>query len=170
LRLWATMELLPVFREGVFPPMGRAARPAAVALYKRLEYDERFALGASPDLDIVTWAVIGPSASAASEYARRVLAECAKRDVHLSLAQLPRRCLVVRGAAISGDGGGVTCLRACLVKAEHREWVDRIFDIISAATDAVVGVRATIVESAHGAHASSGRAAGWEARASAHRD
>ena len=168
--LWATMELLPLVRDGEFAAMLRASRAAALALYERLRHDQRFAVASCPDLDIVAWAVIGPSASETSEYARRVLAECARRHLHLSLAQLPRRCLVIRGTSIGGDDTGVTCLRACLVKADHADWVDRIFDIISDATDAVVGARASMAASAGAVQASGGRAAGQEARASAHPD
>ena len=168
--LWATMQLLPLVQDGEFAAMLRASRAAAVALYERLRHDQRFAVGRCPDLDIVAWAVIGPSATETSEYARHALAECASRDLHLSLAQLPRRCLVIRGTSISGNDSAVTCLRACLVKAEHADWVDRIFDIISDATDAVLGKRASMAASARAAWESRGRAAGPEARASAHLD
>src|SRR6185295_19705005 len=161
---------LPLVQDGEFAAMLRASRAAAVALNERLRHDGRFAVGPCPDLDIVAWAVVGPSASETSEYARRVLAECARRDLHLSLAQLPRRCLVIRGDAIGPDDAVVTCLRACLVKAEHDEWIDRIFDIISEATDAVVGERASTAAGACAAQAASGRAAGQEARAAAHPD
>jgi tyrosine decarboxylase / aspartate 1-decarboxylase len=150
--------------------MLRASRAAAVALHARLACDERFAVGRCPDLDVVVWAVIAANASETSECARRVLAECARRDVHLSLTQLPPGCLGIPDTPTAGDDGLVTCLRACLVKPEHREWVDRIFDIVSEATNAVTGTRATISGSARAAHASSNRAAGHGARASAQPD
>jgi glutamate/tyrosine decarboxylase-like PLP-dependent enzyme len=168
--LWATMQLLPLVKDGEFAATLRASRAAALALYQRLERDERFAVAPSPDLDIVAWAVIGPRAGETNEYARRVLAECARQDVHLSLARLPRRCLVVRGASIPADDEVVTCLRASLVKAEHREWVARIYDVISHATDAVIRTPPTVAARAGGAQASHGRASDQDARASAHPD
>ena len=93
--LWATMQLLPLVKDGEFAAMLRSSRDATVALYERLEHDQRFGVGPCPDLDIVIWAVIAPSASEASEYARRVLAECARRDVCMfaraTAAKMPGR-------------------------------------------------------------------------------
>ena len=109
---------------------------AALTLHGRLERDSRFAMGPAPALDIVTWAVMADGPNAIADLARGVLAECAKRGVHLSVAELPARCFGALPPDFERET--VTCLRVVLLKAEHAEWVDRIHDVISDSTDAVL--------------------------------
>jgi glutamate/tyrosine decarboxylase-like PLP-dependent enzyme len=135
--LWATMELLPLVKHGEFAAMLRASRMAALTLHRRLEADRRFAMAAAPALDIVTWAVMAEDADGMADLAHAVLAECGKRGVHLSIAELPARCF--RTLPRAAEREAVTCLRAVLLKAEHAEWVDRICEVISDSTSAVLG-------------------------------
>jgi len=144
--LWATMELLPLVKHGEFAAMLRASRMAALTLHRRLEADRRFAMTATPALDIVTWAVPARNADAMADRAHGVLAECTKRGVHLSVAELPGRCFRTLPPAIERET--VTCLRAVLLKAEHAEWVDRIYEVISDSTNAVLGPRRDLAASA----------------------
>jgi glutamate/tyrosine decarboxylase-like PLP-dependent enzyme len=127
--LWATQRLLPLERGGEFARGLEDCRTAALALHARIAGDPRFAAGIEPELDIVIWAARGPSAEESSARARRIFAEAARRDLHLALAELP-------GAFFGLDAGRVTCLRSVLMKPEHLSWLDRIWAILSEATDA----------------------------------
>jgi glutamate/tyrosine decarboxylase-like PLP-dependent enzyme len=134
--LWATMQLLPLVKGGEFARMLAAGRAAALALYDRLAHDRRFVAPMRPDLDIVVFAMRSRRPGGASRAARRVLAECARRNLHLSLVELPRRLFP---DASPKDGAGVICLRCTLMKPVHQAWVDGIFDIISQSATAVEG-------------------------------
>jgi tyrosine decarboxylase / aspartate 1-decarboxylase len=135
--LWATMRLLPLSKDGQFAAMLDAARAAAVALDQRLRDDGRFVLGPRPELDIVVWTIAAASAEEASANARRVLEECARRNLHLSLVELPRRALAVPGR-LAWRNARVACLRCVLMKPSHAEWVDTIFRVVCESTAAVV--------------------------------
>jgi glutamate/tyrosine decarboxylase-like PLP-dependent enzyme len=123
--LWATMRLLPLERGGEFARMLDAGLEAARSLHERLVADRRFVTPFAPQLDIVVWAVRAPDLEAGSALARRVFEEAARRDLHLALAELPARFFPF-GQSESGRQT-VTCLRSVLMKAEHRDWVDRIW-------------------------------------------
>jgi len=157
--LWATMELLPLVRDGEFAAMLRASRAAALTLHEKIRHDPRFAVGERPDLDIVVWAVVGRTAGEASRNAGAVLAECARRDVHLSLTEMPPRCLGPRAVAFGQRADVVTCLRACLVKPEHRDWIDRIFDVVCEATNVVLRATNAGASDRHALDAAAARAA-----------
>lgn len=136
--LWATMQLLPLVKGGEFARMLAAGRAAALALHDRLANDGRFIVPTRPDLDIVVFAMRGRRGGAASSAARRLLTECARRNLHLSLAALPSRLFP---EASPTDHAGVICLRCTLMKPEHEAWVDCIFDIVSQSADAVFARR-----------------------------
>ncbi len=134
--LWATQRLLPLSRGGEFARGIEAGREAALALHARLERDERFVTAFAPELDILVWTLRAPSPGASSGLARRVFAEAARRNLHLALADLPAEFFGLEAAA--ADRGRVTCLRSVLMKPEHRDWADRLWDILDEATDAVL--------------------------------
>ena len=122
--LWTTMRMLPLVRGGEFARGLEAGREAALALYAALRNDDRFVPLFAPELDIVAWVVRARSASEASERAREVFESAARRDLHLALASFPR---VMAGDAVQDwDAEDVTCLRACVMKPEHREWMPEI--------------------------------------------
>ncbi|MGH7530182.1 MAG: pyridoxal phosphate-dependent decarboxylase family protein, partial [Gemmatimonadales bacterium] len=129
--LWATQRLLPLERGGVFARGLEAGREAALALYARLRDDDRFVTGAPPELDIVVWAPRAARVSEASTLSQRVFALAAERDLHLALASLPVHLVDVGG--MERDRDTLICLRSVLMKPEHREWVDRIWRILSEA-------------------------------------
>ncbi len=134
--LWATQELLPLVPEGDFArDLGRC-RAAALALHERLVADERFVTPSPPELDVVTWSVHAASVSEASSLARRVFEEAALRDLHLALAELPIAFFDAPGD-MAIDRDTVTCLRSVLMKPEHLDWIDRIWDRLDAAIGAV---------------------------------
>jgi hypothetical protein len=75
--------------------------------------------------------------SEASARARRLFDEAARRQLHLALAELPVEFFDV--GRMERDRPTLTCLRSVLMKPEHREWADRIWDTLDAAASASLG-------------------------------
>ena len=117
--LWATMRLLPLVHGGEFARNLAASRRAALALHARLAADARFLTPFEPQLDIVVWAPRNGSA-------QRIFDEAAKRNLHLALARLP--------GAWFGKTEEVLALRSVLMKAEHEQWIGRIWEILDEAS------------------------------------
>jgi glutamate/tyrosine decarboxylase-like PLP-dependent enzyme len=136
--LWATMKLLPLVKEGEFAGMLETSRAAALALYDKVRVDGRFLAAFAPELDIVIWTPRAGSVSAASEIAREIFAEAARHHLHLALAEVPVDFFNLTAAAMARDRDTVLCLRSVLMKPEHHEWVDRIWDILDRATNTVL--------------------------------
>jgi tyrosine decarboxylase / aspartate 1-decarboxylase len=134
--LWATQRLLPLVRGGEFARLLEKSRRAAVELHARLAADARFLPAFAPQLDIVAWLPRAPSASAASALARRIFTAAAQRDLHLALAALPVEFFDLDGAGIERDRDTVTCLRSVLMKPEHLDWIDPIWQRLCEAVDA----------------------------------
>ncbi len=135
--LWATQKLLPLVPGGAFADGHARCRAAALALHERLAADGRFIVPFRPELDIVVWAVRARRASEASEIARKIFDTAARRDLHLALADLPARFFDLAGAGMQEDREKITCLRSVLMKSEHLDWIDRIWEILDAATEEV---------------------------------
>lgn len=133
--LWATHRLLPLVRGGEFADGLESGREAALALFRKLQGDARFVAAFEPELDIVVFAPVAASASEASLISRRIFEAAAKRQLHLALAELPFAFFEASAGNMRRDRETLTCLRSVLMKPEHREWVDRIWEILSAATD-----------------------------------
>ncbi|MGD0921606.1 MAG: aminotransferase class I/II-fold pyridoxal phosphate-dependent enzyme [Terriglobia bacterium] len=140
--LWATQKLLPLVKGGRFAQMLSLTRAAALALYDKLRADGRFVTAFPPELDIVVWVPRAGRVSEASEIARLIFAEAAQQHLHLALAELPVEFFDPAGAAMERDRDTVTCLRSVLMKPEHREWIDRIWEILDRATRVVLQRRA----------------------------
>ena len=132
--LWATQRLLPLERGGAFARGLEAGREAALALHARLRADGRFAAAFEPELDIVVWGLRAADAREASARARRVFEEAARLDLHLALAELPPRFFGPR-AGSRDVGATITVLRSVLMKPEHREWLDEIWQRLDEAAD-----------------------------------
>jgi glutamate/tyrosine decarboxylase-like PLP-dependent enzyme len=138
--LWATQRLLPLTAGGEFAGRLAKSRHAAIQMSRRIREDGRFVLPFEPELDILAWGVRAFSIAEASRLAQAIFDEAAKHELHLALVQLPLT-LFPEGTwedQIPGNGAGaatVTCLRSVLMKPEHLEWVDRIWEIIVAATE-----------------------------------
>lgn len=137
--LWATQRLLPLVRGGEFAEMLASGRSAALALYDRLRGDHRFVAAFPPELDIVVWAIRAPKVSEASRLARSVFEEAARRQLHLALANLPVAFFDLEACSMKQDTDTVTCLRSVLMKPEHKDWLARIWTLLSEAVDAAIG-------------------------------
>jgi glutamate/tyrosine decarboxylase-like PLP-dependent enzyme len=132
--LWATQRLLPLVADGEFARGLAAGRKAALTLYERVKGDRRFVTAAPPELDILVWAPRAARVSEASARARRLFAEAARRHLHLALAELPVEFLDL--GRMDQDRPTLTCLRSVLMKPEHREWADRIWNALDEAATA----------------------------------
>jgi tyrosine decarboxylase/aspartate 1-decarboxylase len=133
--LWATQRMLPLERGGKFAEDLEKCRNAALALFDRLEKDSRFTTAFSPELDIVVWAPNAGSASEVSSLTESIFEKAARLNLHMAKANLPRILFENRRPAILWDTEYVTCLRTCLMKPEHLDWMDQIWTILDRATD-----------------------------------
>ena len=124
--LWATLRMLPLVRGGEFARSLESCREAALAMHAALTTDARFAPLFPPELDIVSWAVRADTAGESSQRARRIFEQAARQGLHLAVATFPRA--MVEGAAPvrDWDAADLTCLRACVMKPEHRDWMSEI--------------------------------------------
>lgn len=135
--LWTTQRLLPLVPGGVFAQDLASGREAALALYRALTADNRFAPLFQPQLDIVVWAVRADTSSQASLLARAFYMATKKRDLHLSLVTIPKAMLEIAAPVRTWDADTITCLRACVMKPEHREWMTEILARLDAAAEDV---------------------------------
>jgi tyrosine decarboxylase / aspartate 1-decarboxylase len=137
--LWATQKLLPLARGGEFAQGLERGREAALKLHEKIRKDERFVAAFAPELDIVVFAPRAASAEEASAFSREIFAAAAKHGLHLALAELPVAFFNKGFGVANKDGSGtVTCLRSVLMKPEHLDWVERIWEILQRATKEAV--------------------------------
>ena len=133
--LWATQRLLPLIPDGEFARGLGRCRKAALRMYERIERDGRFVTAFQPELDILVWGVKAGSVAEASRLAQTIFEDAAKRDLHLALVQLPVGLFPDDAWPDLTSSSTVTCLRSVLMKPEHLDWVERICEILAAATD-----------------------------------
>lgn len=141
--LWATQRMFPLIPGGEFAEMLTRCRAAALDLHRRLAQAPQFLAPIQPELDIVVWAVRGASVEESSSRARAVFQHAAQHDLHLALVQLPVDMFPSNtwpASAPSSDGGSggqtpsVHCLRSVLMKPEHFDWIDAIWERLLIAT------------------------------------
>ncbi len=137
--LWTTMRALPLEPDGEFAGRLERCRAAALDLKARLVQRDAFAVLFEPELDIVSFAVRAPSSSASSRLAAQIFDAAARHDVHLALASYPRVMCEGAAAVETWDGDTLQCLRACVMKGEHGDWLDEITARIDAAVAEVPG-------------------------------
>jgi len=134
--LWATQKLLPLVKRGEFAQRLQRSRSAALALYEKVKDDSRFVPAFAPQLDIVVFAPRANSVSEMSAKSRAIFAAAAERGLHLALADLPVTFFNSLELGVRRDRETLTCLRSVLMKPEHLDWIDRIWQILVAAADA----------------------------------
>ena len=128
--LWATHQLFPLEQGGDFAKRLEASRDAALDLYKRLKKDKYYITLLEPETDIVAWGIRAKSISEISEISRIVFENAAKKNLHLALFNYPVRLLQGHWKGIEKDQEFVTCLRSCLMKPEHKDWIGEIWGIL----------------------------------------
>src|SRR5713226_2637871 len=134
--LWATQKLLPLVKRGEFAQRLERSRSAALALYKKVKDDGRFVPAFAPELDIVVFAPRANSLSEVSAKSRAIFAAAAERGLHLAVAELPVSFFSSLEPGVRCDRETLSCLRSVLMKPEHLDWIDRIWQILASAAEA----------------------------------
>ncbi|MEO0554031.1 MAG: aminotransferase class I/II-fold pyridoxal phosphate-dependent enzyme [Bacteroidota bacterium] len=128
--LWATLKHFPLVKNGGMAEGMNRCHAAAISLFQKIENDPGFITLFQPETDIVVWAATGTSLSEISRKNQQLFDYCARQDLHLALFNYPAYLLPDHWEEIAKDQDYVTCLRSCLMKWEHIDWVDRIWEII----------------------------------------
>jgi tyrosine decarboxylase/aspartate 1-decarboxylase len=128
--LWATQRLLPLDRGGEFARGLERSREAALALHQKIQSSPAFVPAFPPELDIVAFAPRASRVAEISALSRKIFAAAAERDLHLALAELPIAFFQGLPADVEGERHTLTSLRSVLMKPDHLDWIDRIWQII----------------------------------------
>ena len=136
--LWATQRLLPLKKGGEFARGLELGRKAALKLFEKLRADSRFVTAFPPELDIVVFAPRAESISETSALSRRIFESAARHELHLAVAELPVSFWKENLGAMNRDRETVTCLRSVLMKPEHFDWVERIWELLSKSTEEIL--------------------------------
>jgi glutamate/tyrosine decarboxylase-like PLP-dependent enzyme len=137
--LWATQRMLPLTRGGELAHALSDCRKAAMELHGRLVRDDRFMTLMEPELDIVVWGLRGGSLEEISSRSEDFFDATASRNLHLAKFKYPVRSLPRGWSDLGDDLDLVTLVRSCMMKAEHLDWIDRIWAIIDEAANEVLG-------------------------------
>jgi len=137
--LWATQKLLPLSKGGEFAEGLVRGRKAAVMLFEKVRADSRFVTAFAPELDIVVFAPRAGSVSETSVLTRKIFEAAASHNLHLAVAELPIQFWEGNLGAMRRDRDTIACLRSVLMKPEHYDWVERIWEVLSASTQEVLG-------------------------------
>jgi glutamate/tyrosine decarboxylase-like PLP-dependent enzyme len=133
--LWATQKMLPMTPGGEFAKNLVKSREAALDLYQRIAGDSRFRTIIEPELDIVVWAPKAVTEEKTSALSQAVFETAAKYNLHLAAFKYSTHLLKESWRDMKFSGEYVTCLRSCLMKPEHQDWLDNIWEILIKATD-----------------------------------
>jgi glutamate/tyrosine decarboxylase-like PLP-dependent enzyme len=137
--LWATQKLLPLSKGGEFAKGLERARKAALMLFEKVRADSRFVAAFAPELDIVVFAPRAGSVTESSVLTREIFEEAAGHNLHLAVAELPIQFWEGNLEAMKRDRDTIACLRSVMMKPEHFDWVERIWDLLSASGEEVLG-------------------------------
>lgn len=129
--LWATHQLLPLVKGGEFAQGLEKCRQAALTLHNRLQNNSYFVTPFPPELDIVIWAIKAPTISQSSQLAQQLFQFAATQNLHLALVTLPIQFFTPSWQDVTLDQPTITCLRSCLMKPEHLDWLEAIWQILN---------------------------------------
>ena len=135
--LWLTLRVLPLEPDDGLGAILGACRRAALGLAGRLRDDDRLALLAEPELDIVAYHPRRPSLSAidaASAALLEVAMEDAEDPVFLSTLRVGEAAF---GPDVARDADGARVLRSVLMKPEHEPAVGWLHERLRAFAAAV---------------------------------
>jgi hypothetical protein len=117
--------MLPLERGGEFARSLEACREGAIALQcKRCARIHAACRCFEPELDIVVWAMRAPTSDAAFGTCAEGISTRRRRTMFIS--RWPRSRARWRNRAVRWSGGPAitsACLRACVMKPEHRAWL-----------------------------------------------
>jgi len=128
--LWATQQLLPMTVGGEFSKMLDKQLRAAQAMFNRLQTSEKLRPLLQPETDIIIYGPASTDSRSASVAAKRIFETAARQDLHLALITLPASLVSQHWPDMQMNQETVTCLRSCLLKPEHLDWVDDICDTL----------------------------------------
>ncbi len=128
--LWATLEMYPLERGGAFATGLQQCRQAALALFDRLARDDRFVTPLAPDLDIVIWAPKAATTSEMSRLSQLIFERTGERDLHLATFSYPSDLIKKAFPDVEVDTEYTICMRSCLMKPDHLEWIEPIWNIL----------------------------------------
>ncbi|MFO7802961.1 MAG: aminotransferase class I/II-fold pyridoxal phosphate-dependent enzyme, partial [Desulfovermiculus sp.] len=127
--LWATMRMFPLIQNGRFAQGLENSRNAAISLFEKIQGDSRFLSAFPPELDIIVWAPRAEKASEISYHAQEIFEAAGRQNLHLAVATFPKTMLE-HTWDIDWDQDHLACLRSCLMKSEHLEWAERIWQVL----------------------------------------
>ena len=127
--LWTTMKMLPLNKKGQFATEIMSTHLAAMSLYNKIANDADELSIIEPQTNIVVWAPLKSKASELSKLSQQLFDTAAEHNLHLATIQLPSSWLAKYWPNVDFDEETVTCMRSCLMKAEHIDWVDDIWNI-----------------------------------------
>jgi tyrosine decarboxylase/aspartate 1-decarboxylase len=133
--LWATQRMFPLEKGSEFATNLSNCRRAALKLYGYLQSDNRFLTVSEPELDIVIWALKDITSNKISKKSKNFFHAAAQHDLHLAVLNFPAAILSHFWPDVTFESETVTCLRSCLMKEEHLEWIDKIWDKIICTCD-----------------------------------
>ena len=128
--LWATQRMFPLVNGGEFARSLEQCRAASLGLYELLRRDGRFVTPLEPELDIVIWAPKAATTSEMSALSRQSFELAAQAELHLATFSYPSALIQRAYPQVAVDTDVTTCLRSCLMKPEHQQWLDRIWAIL----------------------------------------
>ena len=136
--LWATQKLFPLEKGGEFAKGLEQGRNAAVKLFEKVRADSRFVAAFAPELDIVVFAPRAGTVTKSSLLTRKIFEAAAERNLHLAVAELPILFWEGNLGAMGRDRDTIACLRSVLMKPEHFDWVERIWELLAESTREVL--------------------------------
>ena len=139
--LWATQQLLPMVKGGVFARDLEKVREAALRLYDFLKNDSRFITCLDPELDILIWGLKGSSASEISFRSDKFFEMTASKGLHLAKVNLPKPLLENYWHDVEWDQETTICMRSCIMKPEVIDWLDDIKNLMIQSADAVLEIK-----------------------------
>jgi tyrosine decarboxylase / aspartate 1-decarboxylase len=135
--LWATQRLLPLEKGGQFAQGLEQGRRAALLLHEKICGHKRMMAAFMPELDIVIFAPRSDSVSKISEKSREVFEICRKNNLHLALAEIPVNFFEGQLLGVDVDRETVRCLRSVMMKPEHEEWIEPIWQVLAAVVESL---------------------------------
>lgn len=137
--LWATQRLMPLVLGGELGQTMNTTREAALDLFGRIQDSDSFQSLFSPDLDLVVWAPKASTAAEVSRLSQLIFDRCAERHLHLALTRCRRPMVEPHWPGLEwGEEENILCLRSCLMKPEHKAWMDQIWTVLSEVASDVI--------------------------------
>ena len=124
------MALLATKGSGEFANGLARCRQAALVLHERMKADPRFLTAFPPELDIIIWVPNAKTSSEITALSKDQFDRSAEANLHLATIKLPVELLRSHWSDVIMDTSDVLCLRSCLMKPEHLDWVDKIWKVL----------------------------------------